>query len=66
MQAAAMKIEAAASVERVIYIYQAKRCHIAKTVFSAAGCFSYVMSGRRRNQREESHDHRRKEGIAQH
>jgi len=59
-----MKMEAAASVESVIYIYQAIRRHIAKTVFSAAGCFSYVMSGRRGKQQEESRDHRRKKEIA--
>jgi len=58
-----MKMEAAASAESVIYTYQAKRRHIAKTVFSAAECFSYVMSGRRRKQQEQTHDHRRKEEI---
>jgi hypothetical protein len=66
MHAATMKMEAAASVQSVIYIYQAKRRHIAKTVLSAAGCLIYVMSVRRRKQQEESHDHRRKEGKAKH
>jgi len=61
-----MKMVAAVSVESVIYIYQAKRHHIAKTLFSAAECFSYVMSGRRRKQQEETHDYRRKEGITKH
>jgi len=66
MHATTVKMEAAASVESVIYIYQSKRRRIAKIIFSAAGCFSYVMSGRRRKQREESHDHIKKEGIAKH
>jgi hypothetical protein len=61
-----MKMEAAASVESGIYIYQAKRRHIAKKAFSGAGCFSYAMSGRRRKQQDESHDHRRKEEISKH
>jgi len=61
-----MKMEAAASVESVIYIYQPKRRHITKTVFSAAECFSNVMSGGRRKQQGESHGHRIKEGRAKH
>ena len=66
MHAATMKMEAAASVESKTYIYQAKRRHIAKTIFFAAGCFSYVKSGRGRENNKRKSMNTRKEGIEEH